>query len=81
MKAYQDKYHKAVEALGFERGDPTKRAHHTTIKEFYAKSEKAKKAYAEYHKSLFALYEEVGKVTLWDRLNLTCPLQTGPAGV
>ncbi|MBU9572263.1 MobV family relaxase [Burkholderia multivorans] len=69
MKAYQDKYHKAVEALGFERGDPTKRAHHTTIKEFYAKSEKAKKAYAEYHKSLFALYEEVGKVTLWDRLN------------
>ncbi|MBU9284166.1 plasmid recombination protein, partial [Burkholderia multivorans] len=69
MTAYQDKYHKAVEALGFERGDPTKRAHHTTIKEFYAKAEKAKTAYAEYHKSLWELYEEVGKVKLWGRLN------------
>ncbi|MCA8484830.1 plasmid recombination protein [Burkholderia multivorans] len=69
MKAYQDSYHKAVEALGFDRGDPKNRAHHTTIKEFYAKAEKAKKSYAEYHKSLFELYEQLEKVNLWDRLN------------
>lgn len=69
MQSYQDRYHKAVEPLGFERGDPAKRAHHKTIKEFYSGLEKSKKAYAEYHKSLFELYEQVEKVSLWDRLN------------
>lgn len=69
MKAYQDRYHKAVAHLGFDRGDPAKRAHHKTIKQYYSEMAKAEQSYKDYHHSLVDLYNEVQKVSLWDRLN------------
>lgn len=44
MKAYQDRYYRAVEKLGFDRGDPTRRAKHTTLKQHYTEVNKTTEA-------------------------------------
>jgi uncharacterized protein YeaC (DUF1315 family) len=70
MKAYQERYFQAVKHLKFERGDPNKRAHHTTIKEHYAQVNKsaaeAEKEVASFKKSLVTLHNEVKNFSLVD---------------
>lgn len=70
MKAYQERYFKAVEHLDFDRGDPLKRAHHTTLKEHYAQVNKsaseAKKQVEEFQEALKDLREETKNITLMD---------------
>lgn len=68
MKAYQDSYFKAVEALGFDRGDPNKRAQHKTISQYYKDLARAEDSYKAFEKDLVALYKEVGQTSVWDRL-------------
>ena len=70
MKAYQERYFQSVKDLGFDRGDPAKRAHHTTIKEFYAqvnKSAEQAQADADYFKKLLhQLHRDLKNISIWD---------------
>jgi len=69
MKSYQDRYHKAVAPLGFERGDPEKRANHKTLKAFYRDLANAEKQYKSFVGGLVAISDEIKTVSLWERLN------------
>ena len=70
MKAYQERYFQAVQHLKFERGDPNKRAHHTTLKEHYAEVNKsaaeAQKQVDEFKKSLVRLHTEAKSFSFKD---------------
>jgi len=69
MKSYQDRYHKALEPLGFERGDPSKRAHHKSLKAFYRDLSLAEAEYGKFVKNLVGVANEIKNVSLWDRFN------------
>ncbi|MDN7735239.1 MobV family relaxase [Burkholderia orbicola] len=71
MKSYQDRYFKGVEALGFDRGDPNKRAHHKTISQYYKDLARAEDSYKKFEKDLVDLYKEIGQTSVWDRLKPT----------
>lgn len=70
MKAYQERYFQAVKDLKFDRGDPNKRAHHTTIKEHYAQINKsanqAQDETTNFKKALVTLHAEVKKISMRD---------------
>lgn len=70
MKSYQDRYFNAVKHLGFERGDPSKKAEHTTLKEHYAQVNKsadaAEQEVQDLKKSLGRLKKEVQDFSVMD---------------
>lgn len=70
MKAYQERYFQAVKHLKFERGDPNKRAHHTTLKEHYSQvnksAEHAQKEVDDFKKALVRLHNEAKNFSLKD---------------
>ncbi len=68
MRSYQDRYHKAVASLGFDRGEPGSRAEHKTIKQFYRDIDLAEQAYKTLKKDLVGIAKEVQEVSLWQRL-------------
>lgn len=71
MKAYQERYFQAVKHLKFERGDPNKRAHHTTLKEHYAQvnksAEEAQKEVESFKRSLLEVQQQAKNFSFLDR--------------
>lgn len=69
MQKYQDNYHKAVEHLGFDRGEPGSRAKHKTVRQFYRDIALAQQEVQKFNKAFHLIEQEVKNVSLWDRLN------------
>lgn len=72
MKSYQDRYYKAVSHLGFDRGDPYRRAHHKDLKTHYAEvnksAEQAEQEAQLFHKSIKEVKATAQNITFADLL-------------
>jgi len=59
MQKFQDTYHQAVSALGFDRGVKGSRAHHKTIKQFYADIHHAQVKYTNFMSDIKTAYQSL----------------------
>lgn len=67
MQEYQDRHFKAVEHLGFDRGEPGSRAKHKTVKQFYRDISLAQEEVKKFNKAFHLIEKEVKNASLWDR--------------